>query len=120
MDTSKTGHASRDHSELSGSTADRWMRCPGSIRLSRGTTARESRWADEGTQAHEVAERCFRLGFDASTLVDDAEMAAGVQMHLDHCRRLIPLADPYYVEVKVDLASFGAPVPMWGTCDFLA
>jgi Protein of unknown function (DUF2800) len=44
-----------DHFELSPSSAHRWMRCPGSVALSRGIEDRGSEAADEGTLAHSIA-----------------------------------------------------------------
>jgi hypothetical protein len=43
------------HSPLGGSTLKRWSACPGSIRLSKGIPNRSSKYADEGTRAHEIA-----------------------------------------------------------------
>ena len=45
------------HAKLSPSSAERWMTCPGSVALSEGYADRSSAVADEGTAAHELAER---------------------------------------------------------------
>jgi hypothetical protein len=51
---------SRAHAKRSPSSAHRWMNCPGSIRMSEGIERKSSIFADEGTAAHMLAERCLR------------------------------------------------------------
>jgi hypothetical protein len=46
----------KKHSKLGASASDRWMNCPGSIRMSAGIPSVESDYAREGTVAHEVCE----------------------------------------------------------------
>jgi Protein of unknown function (DUF2800) len=48
------------HSKLGASSSDRWMTCPGSVRLSRGIHSLASIYAAEGTAAHEIAARCLK------------------------------------------------------------
>lgn len=48
------------HAELSGSSAHRWIPCPGSIRLTRGMDRRSSPAARDGTKAHGLAECVLR------------------------------------------------------------
>ncbi|NNM74778.1 DUF2800 domain-containing protein [Enterovirga aerilata] len=43
------------HSRFSASASHRWLRCPGSIRLSEGKPNPETPWAAEGTRLHEAA-----------------------------------------------------------------
>jgi hypothetical protein len=105
-------HAVRDYCPHGGSIADRWMRCPGSVRLCRSVAARESVYASEGTHAHEEAQRCF----ETHCHTNDPELA----LYVDHCRNLMELADRYWIEQPVSLESFNAPAPMWGTLDFAA
>ena len=55
----KTGHTSGDgkvHAILGASSSDRWMKCPGSVRMSKGMPNRSSVYAMEGTVAHHLAE----------------------------------------------------------------
>lgn len=55
----KVGHTSGDgkvHAILGASSADRWFKCPGSIRMSKGMPNRSSRYAQEGTVAHHLCE----------------------------------------------------------------
>ena len=52
--------AAKAHSEFGGSSASRWMNCPGSVALARTVPpAPSSVYADEGTRAHSVAEYCL-------------------------------------------------------------
>jgi hypothetical protein len=86
------------HATLGASSAERWMTCPGSVRLSVGMPKKSSVFAAEGTAAHELAERCLRSGEDAAahlgTLIDtdngtfevDAEMVEAVQLYLNTVR----------------------------------
>lgn len=51
------------HAEFSASGSDRWLNCPGSIRLARELPRSESSvYAMEGTAAHAVSERCLHAG----------------------------------------------------------
>lgn len=43
------------HSPIGASIADRWMNCPGSVRLSKDIPKTTSKYAEEGTYAHAVA-----------------------------------------------------------------
>lgn len=55
LDNSK--HADREHAELGGSSAHRWLHCSGSVLLSRKIEERPaSEAALEGTRLHEIAE----------------------------------------------------------------
>lgn len=48
------------HAEFSASGSDRWLNCPGSIRLARiAPKGRSSVYAMEGTAAHYIGERCI-------------------------------------------------------------
>lgn len=49
-------HSERKHSKFSASGAERWFNCPGSVALSEGQPDKTSKWAEEGTTAHEVLE----------------------------------------------------------------
>lgn len=48
------------HSELGASQYERWRACPGSVALSRGMPNKASKYAAEGTAAHEVAAFCLK------------------------------------------------------------
>ena len=83
------------HSILGASSSHRWLNCPGSIRLSAGMPKTSSKYADEGTAAHELAETCLRSGGTANSYLGKIitvnetayevthEMADAVQLYLD-------------------------------------
>lgn len=83
------------HSILGASSSHRWLNCPGSIRLSAGMPKTSSKYADEGTAAHELAETCLRSGGAANSYLGKIitvnetayevthEMADAVQLYLD-------------------------------------
>lgn len=48
------------HARLSPSSAERWMTCPGSVKLAEGIEDKGSSYAAEGTAAHELAEHILR------------------------------------------------------------
>ena len=85
------------HSSLGASSAHRWMRCPGSVRLNEQTKndSDGSIYAAEGTKAHDLAELCLTHNMDAVDLPDYAEwqqyprdMREYVQQYIDQVRAL--------------------------------
>ena len=89
------------HSPLGGSGAARWMKCPGSVRLSYGVEDEESEYAVRGITAHSLGETCLREGDDAwewvgqafdpkTSYAVDAAMADGVQVYLNAVRSIHP------------------------------
>lgn len=59
------------HATLGASSAHRWMNCPGSIRLSEGIADVSSSYAEEGTAAHHLAERCLKSKEDAAKYLEN-------------------------------------------------
>lgn len=137
-------HSTRSHARLAPSAAHRWWVCPGSIRMSEGIDDKSSRYADEGTAAHQLAQHCFDKGYDADRFTGqyidvsaanfnvlsskpegdrvfqiDDEMAESVQEYLDYVREL---ANQNGVEVKtesyVNLRWIGIAGLDGGTTDF--
>lgn len=105
-----------DHAKLSASGSERWMNCPGSVKLSEGIPqAPASKYADEGTKAHEVLEKMLK-GYPATShsqaMIDNAIVAWDhimmVEMSASHHALL-------FAETKVDLSFIGPD--MWGTLD---
>lgn len=79
------------HAKLSASGAHRWMACPGSVKAEEGLPDKSSPFAEEGTLAHDIAERALRLGFNCDTLCDRpdlAHIAEPAQVYVDYVRAL--------------------------------
>ncbi len=125
--------APAQHAARGASSAERWMACPGSIKLSEGMPNESSVYAREGSCAHLVASTALTDGNDANfydgvvfkeypEFEVDGEMTDAVQIYLDTIRAEI---DAYTaaghwdfeldVEVKFDLTHVYAD--MFGTCD---
>lgn len=112
------------HAALGASKAERWMNCPGSVRLSAGLPETISVYAQEGTAAHALAERALRKGLDADVWLDTEiegvtvteEMCEAVQVYLDYVRGNADTLD-IAVEQRFDLSPLNPPGPMFGTAD---
>lgn len=89
------------HARWSPSGAHRWMPCPGSLVLEEGYGDSTSKYAAEGTAAHDLAARCLTSGLDAADAIGesieadgfaftvDQDFAANVQTYLDLVRDLV-------------------------------
>lgn len=53
-------HRTRAHALLAPSSADRWIHCPASVALTAHMPETSSPYAEEGTRAHELAEKALR------------------------------------------------------------
>ena len=113
------------HSRFGGSTASRWLNCPGSVGLSATMPNVSSVYAEEGSFAHALAEQCLKggdrvadgyigtqvslaAGDSGSNKIVDAPMAQAVQVYLDAVWEAFdedPRAE-LYVEERFEL-----PVP---------
>lgn len=102
------------HSEIGASSMKRWQACPGSVRLSRGIERKGNAYAAEGTVAHELAEYRLRdkpLAEGRYT----GEMAAAVDVYVEHVRSLIKTGCVYDFEVGFHIN--GIHDMLWGTAD---
>lgn len=91
-------HQDRKHAKLSASGSNRWMNCPGSIRLCEDIPQKQSDYADLGTAAHELAEKCLlenknpsefmgmKMPVNGKDYIVDDEMAEAVQVYVDTIR----------------------------------
>jgi len=117
------------HSEFGGSSAARWMSCPGSVALARTLPPEQgSAYAREGTLAHELAALCLARGNAAEGYVGatlDAgivpvDMPAHVQLYLDAVADEMAMSDDseLYVEQRFELSLESAePGEVYGTAD---
>ncbi|MFV5769539.1 DUF2800 domain-containing protein [Mammaliicoccus sciuri] len=63
-------HANRGHALLSASGAERWIKCPPSVRASEGIGDQTSVFAQEGTFAHELSELYFSYMYEGLSSYD--------------------------------------------------
>ncbi len=110
------------HAKLSASGAHRWMTCSGSVEMEEDFPDTSSTFAEHGTAAHELAERClkedvtadFYRSKDFNGFAVDAEMVEAIQLYLDYVRNH---SGEKWVEQRVDFSPW---VPGgFGTCDCL-
>lgn len=91
------------HSNVGASSCERWWNCPGSVALIETLPPQpESEYANEGSDAHELAEKCLRSGKDALDFLGglgshgftwDEEMCEHVQVYLNTIRMDMELYD---------------------------
>ena len=129
------------HAVLGASSSERWMACPGSVRMSHGRPDDTSVYAIEGSAAHELGERCLRDGQDADAYLGQVipvpeeqedgateihqievteDMTEAVQVYVDYARNLVTEASDeavQYVERQFDLSPLNPPEAMYGTGD---
>lgn len=116
-------HSQRTHARYSASTAHRWFRCPGSVRLCEGVPNRPSAYAAEGTQAHERLEECLAQGVDYGYVygeeVNTTDMGRSIQVAIDYIAGIYT-ENPdavMLVEHRFSIPSEAAPGEVFGTCD---
>lgn len=97
---SNTGPA---HSALGASSAHRWLACTGSVRMCEGLPDSTSFFAEEGTRAHELAERALREGVD---VLGDDEMSEHVREYVEYVLREAEGADLFEIELRVDFSDW--------------
>jgi hypothetical protein len=113
-------HAVRAHSVLSASGSSIWMNCTMSPVLSRGAERRSSKYADEGTRAHELAERFLRGEPQDG---ENEAMKEALKPFLDHVQQLMDKTSIWKIEHRVDLSPLWDGLPpedLFGTADFVA
>lgn len=127
----------KTHARLSPSGAKRWMTCPGSIQLAEklGIKDKTSKYAAEGTVAHEVHELCLvkkqqakeylghTIEADGMKFKVNQNMVDAVQLSLDYIWDRIAMAEldnlraELLVEVRSSLEYLGIPGLDGGTSD---
>lgn len=115
------------HASLGASGADRWMNCPGSVRMTEGLPDTDTVYSKEGTAAHTLIEKCLDKGVAPEVYLDaelngvvvTEEMCEAVQVMIDEVKSILSL-DPkaeMRLEERFSLDKFNPPAPMFGTSD---
>jgi hypothetical protein len=121
----KNKPAEKAHATLSASGSERWLQCPGSIALCKDIPDEpESRYAKEGTKAHELLEKWATFLRDRTSLGAyvipkgyNKGMREGVKMAIEHLKKIYKREslNELLIEEKVGLPHIGDD--MWGTTD---
>lgn len=101
------------HSKIGASSMSRWSKCPGSIRLCEGTPNIESRYAAEGTRAHELAAGILEDPSNLATL-GPSPMLDAVMVYVDFVRKESE-GHTLFIEKRFDLSSLHEG--LFGTAD---
>lgn len=115
------------HARLPPSASKRWMKCPGSVRMSMDRVSESSSYARLGTAAHSLFEMCMRLDDDPDRWIGrtieahlvDEDMANAVGHACDYVRSYLarfPTA-LWYPERIVDIGMLFNRDDLWGTSD---
>lgn len=110
-------HAERDHALLSASGAKRWIACTPSARLEEYFPNLASKYAEEGTKAHETAEKILQALIDgrrrpAFKNQEIKEIATSVQPYIDYVWNLYEDLEQahrdvsIFLETKVDFSNY--------------
>jgi hypothetical protein len=115
------------HAQLSPSSAERWMTCPGSVALSKGAPDDSSKFADHGTDAHELAALCLETDTDAAAYAGrimakgnsvDGEMVSAVQDYVDYVRGVVAATSgTLMVEQRLPISGITGEADAHGTSD---
>lgn len=103
------------HSELAASAAERWLSCPGSVRLCRTVPpSPPNRWSIEGTEAHAVMETWLKTGKEPKDA--PSEMRYHVSKMVYFVQDELEKGGDLFVETKIKLPEDIGP-DMFGTVD---
>jgi hypothetical protein len=138
---SRVDNNGAEHARFSASESSRWLGCPGSVKQIEGLPAylreKSSHYADEGTAAHKLGDRCLVKGTNPYDYLDqeievgkgkavqkfkvDEDMAQAVEVYVDLCRAVVEELGPdceWSTEYRFSLEWIRPD--MFGTNDFRA
>ena len=119
----------KEHALFSPSGAKKWLSCAGALAAERGYPRTSSRYADEGTAAHFLMERCFRHNKPATfflkeqiqvgdnVFVVDDEMALNVQAYVDDVHSRVNPGAELLIEQKLEHSEIIGIPEQFGTGD---
>lgn len=115
------------HHKLGPSSSSIWLNCPGSVAAQRDFPNTSNPAADEGTAAHELAEKTLKsdeknchdfigqlmyVGFDKTEYFVDEDMAEYVQEYVDYVLDLVEKKNgKLFVESQVSTGRIVSPTP---------
>ena len=114
------------HAQLSPSSADRWMSCPGSVALCENIPDTTSAASEEGTMLHDMAADCLIYDVDPTTsnnehtpLYDlNDEQAIAVKTYIDIVRDIKKSVNgELYVEQRLPISWLTNEPDAYGTAD---
>jgi len=119
----RKNNESKAHATFSASSSERWLQCPGSIKLSRGMPNYETTYAREGTEAH----KCFEILLSSADIITAAknlkrsyppEMVDHALTSVDEFLELYNQfsESKLFIENKIDSSRFTCP-GQFGTLD---
>lgn len=94
------------HSNLGASNAHRWLYCAGSVEAERPIANTSSKFAQEGTTAHDLGELTLTTTDAALDHFENQEMAGFVRIYTDYVRALSVDADLVMIEERVDYSDW--------------
>jgi len=96
----KVKHSARAHARLSASGSDRWINCPASPTLEEGYPEETSSYAEEGTLAHEFAERMIKVDLRIMAMPEYRQQIDELKKHPLYYHEIQEEVMPYPTYVK--------------------
>jgi hypothetical protein len=109
----------KPHSILPPSASDKWMTCFGWYAATKGLPNKTSKYAEEGTHAHEMLEATLRLGVRPEEIVADSDLALNLSIVTTWLRKYLkahPGSD-FHIERWVSWGSAIGSPKLGGTID---
>lgn len=102
------------HSKIGASSMYRWSKCPGSVRLSEEIETHSSKYAEEGTAAHDLAAKILEAQDEVALENVDPDTLESVMVYVDYIKEKAKNGE-LFVEHKFDLSSLYPG--LFGTAD---